>query len=218
LKALIGRKLGMTQLFDAGGNVVRATIVEAGPCKVTQVKTRATDGYNAVQLGFGHAKKLNRPLMGHLKAANTDPEIIREFRIEEVAASRVNNAEEADQALKDLELKVGDTLSVEAFEVGDVVKVSGTTKGKGFAGTIKRHNFKRGPKTHGSHNYRAPGSIGSMYPQSVIKGMRMAGRMGGSKATIKGLKVVLVDKEKNLIGLSGGVPGPAKGMVMLESK
>lgn len=218
MKALIGRKLGMTQLFDAAGNVVRATIIEAGPCKVTQVKTRATDGYNAVQLGFGHAKKLNRPLMGHLKAANADPEIIREFRVEDIEGASPTAEESTEQAVADLELKVGDSLTVAAFEVGDVVKVSGTTKGKGFAGTIKRHNFKRGPKTHGSHNYRAPGSIGSMYPQSVIKGMRMAGRMGGSKATIKGLKVVLVDPEKNLIGLSGGVPGPTKGMVMVESK
>ncbi len=197
MKALIGKKVGMTQIFDEEGNVVRVTVIEAGPCVVTQIKTPEKDGYAAVQIGFGDAKHQKRPQMGHLKAANASSKILREFATEE-------------------DLNVGAKLDVTNFEVGDEVQISGTSKGKGFAGTVKRHNFATGPKTHGSHNYRAPGSIGSGYPEHVFKGMRMAGRMGGDRVTIRKAKVVLLDAENNLIAVKGSVPGPRKGIVTLR--
>jgi large subunit ribosomal protein L3 len=175
MKALLGTKLGMTQLFDESGNVARVTLIQAGPCTVSQVKTMDIDGYNAVQLGYG---------------------------------------EEAQDT--DLALEVGAKLDVTSFEVGDAVQVTGTSKGKGFAGTIKRHNFARGPKTHGSRNYREPGSIGAGYPEHVFRGMRMAGRMGGEQVTVKGLKVVVVDAEQNILAISGAVPGPKRGTVMVR--
>lgn len=190
----------MTQIFDEAGNVVPVTVVEAGPCVVTQVKTTERDGYQAVQVGFGNNKRLAKPQVGHAKESKTSPQIMREFRL--------TDTEE--------DLKVGTTFDVSVFEVGESVQVTGTSKGKGFAGTIKRHNFARGPKTHGSHNYRAPGSIGSGYPEHVFRGMRMAGRMGGDRTTVRNLKVVLVDVERNLIGLKGAVPGPRKSVVMLR--
>lgn len=204
MKAIIGKKLGMTQIFDGDGNILPATVIEAGPCVVTQVKTRQSDGYNAVQLGFGKAKKAKRPQMGHLKAANTCSRVLREF---DLAPAEGDESEE---------VKVGHQLDVSVFEVGDRVKISGTSKGKGFAGTIKRHNFTTGPKTHGSHNYRAPGSIGSGYPEHVFKGIRMAGRMGGQQATTSGLEVVLVDNEQNLLAVRGAVPGPNRGIVTVR--
>lgn len=199
MKALIGTKLGMTQLFGQDGQVERVTLVQAGPNTVTQVKTADKDGYAAVQLGAGNAKHQPKPQQGHLKASGANSRTLREFRVEGEA-----------------ELEVGATIDVTAFEVGDQVQVTGTSKGKGFAGTIKRHNFKRGPKTHGSHNYRAPGSIGSMYPEHVFKGIRMAGQMGGDRVTVKNLKVVAVDAGQNVIALRGAVPGPKKGTVIIR--
>ncbi len=204
MKALLGRKLGMTQLFDENGNVSRVTILEAGPCVITQVKTEVNDGYEAVQIGFGAAKNPAKPQVGHSSIDGVTPKLLRELRTEAVAAD------------DDSAMKVGDKLDVSNFEVGDKIQVSGISKGKGFAGTVKRHNFNTGPKTHGSHNYRQPGSIGSAYPQHVFKGMKMAGRMGGDKVTVRGLKVVLIDAEKNLLAVSGAVPGPRKGMVMIQ--
>jgi large subunit ribosomal protein L3 len=201
MKALIGTKLGMTQLFDESGNVARVTLLQAGPCVVTQIKTTDKDGYQAVQLGFGKAKNPAKPQEGHTKAAGTAPRVMREVRLTGDAAT---------------ELKTGDQLDVSAFEPGDLVQVTGISKGKGFAGTIKRHNFARGPKTHGSHNYRAHGSIGSGYPEHVFKGLRMAGHMGHEKVTVKSLKIVAVDTEHGVLAISGAVPGPKRGVIIVK--
>jgi large subunit ribosomal protein L3 len=209
LKALLGRKLGMTQLFDENGNVARVTIVQAGPCVVTQIRTGQLDGYEAVQIGFDAQKNPAKPQAGHATHTDVTPKYLREIRTDDTVAN-VEATEGEDG------LKVGQQLNVELFEIGDQVEVTGTSKGKGFAGTIKRHNFHRGPKSHGSHNYRQPGSIGSMYPQHVYKGIRMAGRMGGDRVTTKGLKVVRIDVENNLLAISGAIPGPRKGVVVIR--
>lgn len=212
MKALLGRKLGMTQLFDENGAVSRVTIVEAGPCVVTQVKTGARDGYSAVQIGFGSDKNAAKPQVGHASFDGITPKHTREVRMDtDVADLEAIEGEEAST-----KIQVGAKFDVTAFEVGDAVEVTGTSKGKGFAGTIKRHNFHRGPMSHGSHNHRAPGSIGSMYPQHVFKGIKMAGRMGGDKVTTKGLKVVQIDAENNLLAISGAIPGPRKGIVVIR--
>jgi large subunit ribosomal protein L3 len=206
----------MTQLFDEGGNVMRVTLIQAGPCVVTQVKKTETDGYNAVQLGFGTASRQPKPQAGHLKAAGAASREMREVRIRAVDP-RAPHAKQAEAAAEEaLALAVGATIDVSAFEAGDAVQVTGTSKGKGFAGTIKRHNFARGPKTHGSHNYRAHGSIGSGYPEHVFKGLRMAGRMGHDQVTVKGLKVMLVDEAEGVLGISGAVPGPKRGLVIVR--
>ena len=202
-KGIIGTKVGMTQLFDAeSGQVTPVTVIEAGPCPVVAVRTPETDGYTAVQLAFGAVKekKLSRPRAGHLKAAGVAPHrTLIEFR----------DAEGWNP---------GDTVTVEAFEQGDQVKVSGVSRGKGFAGTIKRHRFLRGPVSHGSHNVRAPGSIGaSATPSHVYKGTRMAGQMGSQRVTQRGLRVVEVDAEKNLLLVRGAVPGAVGGVVEVRS-
>ena len=200
MKALLGRKLGMTQIISDDGALVPVTLVQAGPCTVTQIKTTEQDGYKAVQFGFGKAKHTAKPQAGHLKDAKVSPVIMREVRVtdEEVA-------------------KVGDSFDVDVFEIGDAVKVTGTSKGKGFAGTVKRHNFNTSKNTHGGNgNVRKPGSIGSMYPQKVFKGKKMAGRMGGDTVTTSNLKVMLVDTENHVIGVKGAVPGPRKGLVMIQ--
>jgi large subunit ribosomal protein L3 len=216
MKALLGRKLGMTQLFNADGSVARVTLIQAGPCVVTQVKTAETDGYNAVQIGFGEAKHQPKPQAGHLKAAGANSRDLREVRIKDIPAGHPETKARAAAATEALALEIGAKLDVTAFEAGDAVQVTATSKGKGFAGTIKRHNFSRGPKTHGSHNYRAPGSIGSGYPEHVFKGMRMAGHMGHDQVTVTGLKVVVVDAEHNVLAISGAVPGPKRGLVMVQ--
>jgi len=216
MKAILGTKLGMTQLFDESGNVARVTLIQAGPCVVTQVKTDVTDGYNAVQLGFGEAKHQPKPQAGHLKAAGSNARYMREIRILDVQATHPAAKTRLADAAEALALEVGATIDLTTFEPGDAVQVTGTSKGKGFAGTIKRHNFSRGPKTHGSRNYRAPGSIGSGYPEHVFKGMRMAGHMGHEQVTVTGLKVVVVDAKLGLLGISGAVPGPKRGLVMIR--
>jgi large subunit ribosomal protein L3 len=203
-KAIIGKKLGMTQLFDQESGIVTAvTVIEAGPCPVVQVRTPDVDGYSALQLAFGEIKerKLSKPEVGHLKHAGVAPHRhLVEFRDAEGFA-------------------VGETITVEAFEPGDPVKVSGRSKGKGFAGTIKRHNFASGPKSHGSHNVRKPGSIGaSAWPARVRKGMRMAGHMGDARVTQRGLRVAEVDAERNLLLVSGAVPGSVGGIVEIRSE
>ena len=179
------------------------TVLEAGPCPVTAIRTHDVDGYEAVQLGFGAVKEkaLNKPLLGHLKKVNASPvKTLVEFR---------------DEAG---ELVVGDTVTVEAFEVGQTVKVSGTSKGKGFQGTIKRHNFASGPKSHGSHNVRAPGSVGaSATPSRVMKGIRGPGQMGNKRVTQKGLEIVRLDPKQNLMLLRGSVPGPRNGVVEVRT-
>jgi large subunit ribosomal protein L3 len=203
MPAILAKKLGMTQRFLEDGRVERVTVLEAGPCHVTAIRTNDADGYEAVQLGFGSVreKALNKPLLGHLKKVNASPvRTLKEFR---------------DEAG---ELQVGDTVTVEAFEVGQTVKVAGTTKGKGFQGTIKRHNFKSGPKAHGSHNVRAPGSIGaSATPSRVFKGIRGAGRMGAKRATQKGLTIVELMPDRNLMLVRGSVPGPKGATVEVRT-
>jgi large subunit ribosomal protein L3 len=204
MKGLIGRKLGMTRVFDAETGVVTpVTVIEAGPCPVVQVKTRETDGYEAVQLAFEPVsdKRVTRAEAGHLKKAGVGPHRrLVEFR-------------------GTTELTVGESVTVEAFQPGDSVKVAGIGIGKGFAGTIKRHKFHRGPATHGSHNVRAPGSVGaSATPSRVFKGVRMAGRMGGKRATQIGLKVHGVDAERNLLLVKGAVPGPKNGFVEVREE
>lgn len=216
MKALLGTKLGMTQLFDADGNVARVTLIKAGPCVVTQVKKLDTDGYNAVQIGFGEAKHQPKPQAGHLKAAGSNSRVMREIRIQDVDPAHPKAKELEATAAEAMDLTVGTQIDVTTFEVGDQVQVTATSKGKGFAGTIKRHNFSRGPKTHGSHNYRAPGSIGSGYPEHVFKGVRMAGHMGHEQVTVTGLKVVVIDAEQGLLAISGAVPGPKRGLVMVK--
>ena len=203
MKALLGTKIGMTQIISEDGRAVPVTLIKAGPVTVTQVKTVETDGYNAVQVGFDEGKNLSKAVAGHLKAADITPKFIREFRVEDTSE----------------ELTVGTTIDVTAFELGDVVDATGVSKGKGFAGTIKRHNFERHKKSHGGKgNTRKPGSIGSMYPQKVFKGKRMAGRMGHEQVTVKNLVVSYIDLENNLIGLKGAVPGPKKGLIVIGGK
>jgi large subunit ribosomal protein L3 len=216
MKALLGTKLGMTQLFNEDGTVARVTLIQAGPCVVTQVKTTERDGYNAVQIGFGEAKHQPKPQAGHLKAAGSNARVTREVRIKDVMPGHPKAKALQAAADEALALEVGSNIDVTAFAAGDDVQVTATSKGKGFAGTIKRHNFSRGPKTHGSRNYRAPGSIGSGYPEHVFKGMRMAGHMGHDQVTVTGLKVVVVDEKLGLLGISGAVPGPKKGLVMVK--
>jgi large subunit ribosomal protein L3 len=203
MAAILAKKLGMTQRFTPEGRVERVTVLEAGPCPVTGIRTIAEDGYEAVQLGFGavREKALTKPELGHLKKAGAPPlRTLAEFR---------------DEAG---ELTVGDTVTVEAFEVGQVVKVSGTAKGKGFQGTIRRHNFKSGPKSHGSHNVRAPGSIGaSATPSRVFKGIRGPGQMGGGRVTQRGLEIAELISAENLMLVRGSVPGPKGGTVEVRT-
>jgi large subunit ribosomal protein L3 len=192
----------MTQILGAEGVMIPITLIQAGPCSVTQVKSPETDGYAAVQIGFGSGKNLSNAVAGHVKKAGVAPKILREIRVNDMADLN--------------EVKVGDSFEASIFAVGDNVDVSGISKGKGWAGTIKRHNFTRHRKTHGGKgNTRKVGSIGSMYPQKVWKGHPMAGQMGGENTTVKNLKVAYIDAEKNLIGVRGAVPGPKKGMVVI---
>jgi large subunit ribosomal protein L3 len=205
MKGIVGRKLGMTRVFDAESGVVTpVTVIEAAPCPVVQVKTADADGYDAVQIAYDavHERKVSKAELGHLKK---------------------NDVDGAYRHLVELrgqsELIVGENVTVEAFAPGEKVKVTGISHGKGFAGTIKRHNFKRGPKTHGSHNVRAPGSIGqSATPSRVFKGVRMAGRMGGKRATQIGLVVHDIDAERNLLLVKGAVPGPKNGFVEVREE
>ncbi len=204
MKGIVGRKLGMTQIFDPeSGQLTPVTVIEAGPCPVTYVRTNDADGYEAVQLAFDPVaeRKLSKAEVGHLKKGRTTPHRhLVEFR-------------------GGSELTVGETVTVEAFEPGDKVKVAGIGIGKGFAGTIKRHNFHRGPVTHGSHNIRKPGSIGaSATPSRVFKGMKMAGRMGGKRVTQVGLTVHSVEPEQNLLLVRGAVPGPKNGIVEIREQ
>lgn len=200
MKTLIGTKIGMTRIIGENGEAIPVTIIQAGPCTVTQVKTSETDGYNAVQLGFGNAKNLSKSVQGHVKQAKVTPKVLQEVRIENVNE----------------ELAVGSEVNVSAFAVGDMVDVTGTSKGKGFAGVVKRHNFRTTKETHGGNGYvRRPGSIGSMYPQKVFKGKKMPGRMGAERTTVKNLQVALVDVENNILGLKGAVPGPRRGVLRI---
>lgn len=207
MKALLGKKIGMTRIFDKNGKSQPVTMVEAGPCCVTQIKQEEKDGYAAVQIGFGSDKKINKPEKGHLKNAlkgNTKQENIKFLNEIKITKSDSDN------------LKVGDELKADLFSAGDLIQVIGTSKGKGFQGTVKRHNFTTGPKTHGSDNYRQPGSIGATYPQHTIKGRRMSGHMGHEKSTIKGLKIQQVIPDKNILLISGAIPGVKNGLVIIK--
>jgi large subunit ribosomal protein L3 len=203
MSAILAKKLGMTQMFLEDGSVARVTVLEAGPCPVTAIRTPERDGYEAVQLGFGQArqKALSQAERGHLAKVDAPPlRRLVEFRGEAG------------------ELQLGDSVTVSAFEVGARVKVSGTSKGKGFQGTIKRHNFVSGPKSHGSHNIRAPGSIGaSATPSRVPPGLRGPGQMGNRRVTQRGLEVVAVDGKSNVLMVRGSVPGPRGGIVEVRS-
>ncbi|MDQ3632649.1 MAG: 50S ribosomal protein L3 [Actinomycetota bacterium] len=202
MPGILAKKLGMTQLFLEDGRVERVTVLEAGPCPVTGVRTSERDGYTAVQLAFGTTKEkhLSKPELGHLRKADAGPHRhLVEFR---------------DEA----GFSIGDTVTVAAFEPGQKVKVAGTSKGKGFQGTIKRHGFASGPKSHGSHNVRAPGSIGaSAWPARVMKGIRGPGQMGNKRITQKGLTIVQVDADKNLLLVRGAVPGSRNGLVEVRT-
>ncbi|MDQ5808184.1 MAG: 50S ribosomal protein L3 [Actinomycetota bacterium] len=203
MAAILAKKLGMTQLFLEDGTVERVTVLEAGPCPVTGVRAADRDGYEAVQLAFGATKEkhLSKAELGHLRKAGAPPmKHVVEFR---------------DEAG---ELQVGDQVTVEVFEVGQKVKVSGTSKGKGFQGGVKRHRFSRGPVTHGSHNVRAPGSIGaSATPSRVFPGQKMPGQMGNKRVTQKGLEIVRIDADQNLLMLRGAVPGARNGVVEVRT-
>ncbi len=200
MKALITRKLGMTSTITEDGTLQAVTLLSVGEHTVLQHKTEETDGYTAIQVGTETARKLTKAIAGHVKAAKVMPKLIREFRINEIPE----------------ELNVGEKINVGVFSIGDVVNVIGTTKGKGWTGTIKRHNFHRGRKTHGGRSYRRPGSIGSMYPQHIFKGTRMAGRSGHEQVTVRNLKIALIDMEKHVIGVTGAVPGPKKSVVIIK--
>lgn len=202
MKALITRKVGMTSTISPDGTVAAITLLSASDNVVTQLKNTESDGYQAVQIGFEENKNLPKPQQGHTKPAKKNSKIMREIRVETLPE----------------DLKVGDALSADLFSVGDEVDVTGTSKGKGWAGTIKRHNFHRQRKTHGGKgNTRKVGSIGSMYPQRIFKGKKMAGQMGAEQVTVKNLKIALVDTELNVIGVYGAVPGPRKSIVIVKT-
>lgn len=205
MKGMIGKKVGMTQIFDDQGNVIPVTVLEAGPCYVTQIRTADTDGYMAVQIGFGETKpkRLTQGQLGHLRRNNLPAlRYLREFRLRD----------------GEVDVEEGQELKVDIFEQGDRVDVIGTSKGRGFAGTVKRHGFNRQPKTHGqSDRERAPGAIGMCAtPSRTLKGQRMAGRMGNERVTIQNLEVVVVDPERNLLAVRGSVPGAKDGIVLIK--
>ena len=202
MKALLGTKIGMTQIIGEDGVATPVTLIQAGPVAVTQVKSVETDGYNAVQVAYGAGKNLSKAVAGHVKPAGVTPKYVREFRVDNLD-----------------EIKVGDTWDVTEFELGDVIDATGISKGKGFAGTIKRHNFHRQGKSHGGKgNTRKVGSIGSMYPQKIFKGKTMAGHMGNEQVTVRNLTVAYVDATDGVIGLKGAVPGPRKGLVRITGE
>ena len=203
MQVILGTKVGMTQIIGEDGIVTPVTILQAGPCTVTQIKTVEKDGYNAVQVGYGQGKNLSKSVAGHVKKAgeNISPKTLKEFRVDEIPEG----------------MKLGDQITVENFNLGDKVSATGISKGKGYAGTVKRWNFNESRNTHGfKGNIRRVGSIGSMYPQKVFKGKKMPGRMGHEQVTVKNLEVAYIDAANNLIGLKGAVPGPKKGVVWLH--
>ncbi len=201
-KGIIGKKLGMTQIFQDDGTAVPVTVIKAGPCVVIQKKTEENDGYNALQLGFEDIQenKVNKPLKGHFQKNDIEPKKhIKEFR---------NIADDLEE---------GSEITVEEFKEGELVDITGISKGKGFAGNVKRWGHNTGPKTHGSHSYRAPGSIGATDASRVFKGQKLPGRMGHEQVTIKNLEVIRVDKEQDLLIIKGAVPGPKKGILTIRT-
>ncbi len=203
VKGILGRKIGMTQIFDDNGRAVPVTVVEAGPCHVAQVKTPDRDGYSAVQLSFGAVRRANKPMVGHFAKAGVDPgRYIVELRVEDLG-----------------ELELGSEIKADIFDAGEVVDVVGVTKGKGFAGVMKRHNFKGLSSTHGTEKkHRSPGSVGACAtPARVFKGVKMAGHMGNVRVTTLNLKVIKADPERNVLLIQGAIPGPKGGIVMIRS-
>lgn len=202
-KMILGRKLGMTQIFSPDGKIIPVTAIEAGPCVVAQIKEETKDGYNAVQMGFGAIKSKNttKAMKGHFSKAGATPlRFLREMRVESLD-----------------NYQPGQQIDVSVFEAGEIVDVSGISKGKGFAGTIKRWNFSRGPMAHGSKNHRRPASSGAKGPARTFKGKKSPGHMGGERVTVQNLEVVRVDAEKNLLLVKGAVPGPKKGLVLVKN-
>lgn len=205
-KGILGKKLGMTQIFNEEGSLIPVTVIEAGPCTVVQKKTTESDGYNSVQLGFGEKRErlFNKPLKGHFAKVNIQPKrYLKEIRVEE-----------KDELAA---LSVGDQVKADIFSEGEKVDVTGITKGKGYQGPIKRHGFHRGPMSHGSKYHRGIGSLGSVDPARVFKGRKMAGRMGGNRRTIQALEIVKVDLERNLLLIKGAVPGVKGSLVMVHN-
>lgn len=204
MKLIIGKKLGMTQIFTENGAVVPVTVVEAGPMKVVQKKSTEKEGYNAIQVGYGKVKenRINKPLKGHFDKANVEyAKLLKEIPVDNID-----------------EFEIGQELKVDIFNEGDMVDVTGTSKGKGTAGVIKRHNFSRGRETHGSHFHRSPGGMSAgTYPGRVFKGHRMGGRMGNERVTVQNLEVIKIDSEKNLIVVKGAIPGPKRGIVTIKT-
>jgi large subunit ribosomal protein L3 len=202
---LIGKKIGMTQMFEASGKVVPVSVIEAGPCPIVQVKTAEKEGYTAIQIGFDESKesRMSKAENGHLKKANVSPKrILREVRVDDAGA-----------------FKVGDMLDVKVFEGAKIVHVTGTSKGRGFAGTIRRYHFQRGRKTHGNKNYREPGSVGaSAFPSRIYPGKRLPGRMGGVQRTTRNLTLVQIDAENNLLFIKGSIPGANNGIVFVRTE
>jgi large subunit ribosomal protein L3 len=202
---LIGKKIGMTQMFEESGKVVPVSVIEAGPCPIVQVKTADKEGYTAIQIGFDEVResRTSKPENGHFKKANVPPQrILREIRVDDASS-----------------FKVGDTLDVKVFEGAKVVHVTGTSKGRGFAGTIRRYHFQRGRKTHGNKNYREPGSVGaSAFPSRIFPGKRLPGRMGGVQRTTRNLTLVQIDAENNLLFIKGSIPGANNGIVFVRTE
>ena len=202
-KGILGKKVGMTQIFTDNSEAIPVTVIEAGPCVVVQKKTSQVDGYNSLQIGFGEKRErlFNKPIKGHFEKANLKPlRFLREIKIEDAAS-----------------YEVGQEIKADIFNTGDQVDVVGTSKGKGFAGTIKRHNFQRGPMTHGSNNHRRPGSAGAMGPAKIFKGRKMPGHLGVDRVTVQNLEVMKVDAEKNLLAVKGAIPGPKGGLVLIKN-
>jgi large subunit ribosomal protein L3 len=203
-KSIIGRKVGMSQIFDEEGKAVPVTVIEAGPCYVVQKKTPERDGYAALQIGFKDVSgdRLNSPMRGHFEKDKVKPlRFLKEMRLDETELDNYN---------------VGDEIKVDIFNSGESVDVQGISKGKGFAGSIKRHGTRRGPKTHGSRYHRGPGSLGAVAAARVFKGRKLPGRMGGERVTVQNLQVVKVDSDRNLIMVRGAVPGPRKGLLIIK--
>ncbi|MDH3217693.1 MAG: 50S ribosomal protein L3 [Candidatus Krumholzibacteria bacterium] len=203
MEVLIGKKLGMTQVFEESGSLTPVSVIQAGPCPIVQVKTPDRDGYSAIQIGFGEIrdKRVSKPLKGHFKAGDVSLcRILKEVRVDDAS-----------------QFKVGESLDVKIFEGSEKVHVAGEAKGRGFAGTIKRHKFQRGPKTHGSKNIREPGSVGMCAtPSRIFKGKRLPGRLGGQRATVKNLRIVQIDPENNLLFVEGAIPGANDGFVFVS--
>ncbi|MEJ2720465.1 MAG: 50S ribosomal protein L3 [bacterium] len=203
MELLIGKKLGMTHVFEESGELTPVSVIQAGPCPIVQVKTEETDGYSSIQIGFEEAKeqRVSKPMRGHFKRGGVEPcRILKEVRVDDPS-----------------QYKIGDKLDVKLFEGAGLVHVAGVSKGKGFAGTIRRHSFQSGPKAHGSKNIREPGSVGMCAtPSRILKGKRLPGRMGGKRITVRNLKLVQIDAENNLLYIRGAVPGAANGIVYIQ--